>query len=72
MSEEERAVGAAGAAEQAVVHPLKGDIVMSGIRQYRIAQRLKISPSLLNLWLNGQRPMPQEMEERIRNILAAA
>lgn len=39
--------------------------VRAGVRQYRVAQELGISPTTLADWENGRRPVPPRQGQRI-------
>lgn len=40
-----------------------------GLKKNFLAKRLKISPTLLSFFLNGQRPMPERIEIELKEIL---
>lgn len=40
-----------------------------GIRQNWVAKKIGIHAVLLNYYLNGTRPMPEEVKEKLENLL---
>lgn len=49
---------------------LKEKIEAKGLKQLWVAKQIGISANLLNLYLNGSRPMPAHIEYRIKALLA--
>lgn len=54
------------------VHPLKLELVRLRASQSDLAQELGVNFSMLNAMLNGRRPMPEELERRVREHLRLA
>ena len=48
---------------------LKNQIIRSGLKQHWIAQRLKISDSLLSLYASGKRKCPPEKTAQLAVLL---
>lgn len=40
-----------------------------GLRAYQVAARVDLHPSVLSLYLNGKRPIPSSLAERLQEII---
>ena len=50
-------------------HPLKKQIQVKGIPFIHIANYLGVHYSLISMYMNGHRKMPDELEEKIKAII---
>jgi transcriptional regulator with XRE-family HTH domain len=46
-------------------HPLKKEIREFGLKQYELADMMKISPSKLSMYLNGKKSMPDDVQQEL-------
>ena len=46
--------------------------ISRGIRQYEVAAAVRVCPGILSQMENGQRPVPEAMATRIREVIESA
>ena len=48
---------------------LKNQIRSKGLKQIWIAEKINRSPEELTMWLNGTRPMPDDIKKQIISLI---
>lgn len=51
---------------------IKQLMLLKGLKQVGIVSELKCSPSVLSLYLNNWRPLPEKYQESLANILGVS